>query len=92
MNKYKRNRNFLNYIGLTSIIFASILSFFHLADKVYIFFFAKLTFSISLYFIFYILFEDENAEKLKYSFWTHLLVYLFCAIILYFLDFNPIKR
>ena len=91
MTNYQRNRKILNSIGLSSMIFASILSFFHLADKVYIFFFAKFAFSISLYFVFYILFEDENSEKLKYSFWTHLLVYILSAIILYFLDFTPVK-
>lgn len=92
MNQYKRNRTFLNYLSLGSALLSVMLSIFDLAPKVFIFFLFKFAFSISLYFGFYILFEDENAEKLKYSFWTHLFVYLLSATLMYFLDFSEVER
>jgi hypothetical protein len=92
MNNYKKVTTFFHYLAIISILVASILSFFSLADKVYIFFWGKFAILNMIYIQFYILFEDENSEKLKYNLFTQAAIYSLLAVIIYFLDFNPIER
>ena len=89
MNNYKKVTTFFHYLAIISLLIACILSFFSLADKVYIFFWGKFSFLNMIYVQFYVLFEDENAEKLKYNLFTQAAVYFLLAVIIYFLDFNP---
>jgi len=92
MNNYKTITTFFNYLAISSMLFACILSFFPSVAKVYIFFWGKFAFLNMIYVQFYVVFEDENAEKLKYNLFTQAVIYSVLALIVYFLKFGNIER